>query len=179
MFFTHTQNYYLLSHLFRKRLRLKIWKDAFQDKEIILKQGFPFSAFWIPRPKKTENVTGINEVSLPVLGFKTLSTVSTASCVACSGLQMSLVPHATKMQGQQPICSTHTCHWNSELWRELGKRNVHFNVIPNSFISIRPQGKQHKKYLNTFFAKIASGLFPAKSENQLWIALWDRAVTSQ
>ena len=37
MFFMHTQNHYLLSHLFRKRLRLKIWMDAFQDKEITLK----------------------------------------------------------------------------------------------------------------------------------------------
>ena len=87
-------------------------------------KGFLFNAFWIPRPKKTENVTGINEVSLPVLDFKTLSTVSTASCVARSGLQMSLVPHATKMQGQQPICSTHTAtetlscgeNWGKEMY---------------------------------------------------------------
>lgn len=107
MFFMHTQNHYLLSHLFRKRLRLKIWMDAFQDKEITLKWGFLFNAFWTPWPKKTENVTRINEVSLPVLDFKTLSTASTASCVACSGLQMSLAPHAAKTKGQQPMSSTH------------------------------------------------------------------------
>lgn len=133
MFFTHTQNHYPLSHLFRKRLRLKIWMDAFQDKEIALKRGFLFSAFWTAWPKKTENVTRISEVSLPVLDFKTLSTVSTASCVARSGLQMSLAPQSTKMKGQQPMSSTHlplklSCgeNWGKEIYTSTLSQIVSF-----------------------------------------------------
>lgn len=53
---------------------LSTWIGTLQDMEVTSKQEFLNNTFWTSWPKETENIMEINEVLLPILDFKNLST---------------------------------------------------------------------------------------------------------